>query len=648
MNYINNLGEFSSIANVWKEYPHGGKEGDYVVVNGKQIAWNKYTSNWGEDPKMPGVNDEVDSDFLVKGDLRVGGKIINKDLQRIKESTVLNKGYFKTVDGLKKSYPTATSGSKAYVGSNYPYAIYLWDVVTSAWVDSGEAGGGEDVNLGDYYTKAEVTAELQDIQYFVGKITRSQLAKHTFAAPYQTRDVSQPLSVGQRLSLVFTSANNTCQLTIQIKNGDATIATLVNTLNAEKTTIIDYDVVEDSDIIRIYSSANGSLTIYEYAESEETIPEQIEALKESVDTSIDSLHGNFFTEEGKYIDPSGNFYTASSASVATGYIPIANVDNIKVRGRSGPYVALLAFYDENKAFISSIYGNNYNNVLVEVTKDEFPANAAYFRATGNNNSSDVLTFASLRYLYGKKQEVDTGIGINTVATMGASLMYNGNGWVEKGCEIISAACINKAVSGERPPYYANLLYNEAYCTDEQFENIDVLAIQFSNAGNVYIEDNHLSIEEYEDMIDTGLSNPFNALSDAQCLDYILKKWQKKCYTQKNNANSQWYGTQFGKPCNFLFVTHWHDARISYNESIRKVASKWGGGVCEFDTRIGFSRNQPMYDGTQVSVTYAVDTEIIGNVVYGWHPLRNADGQKHIQKKMANIFAQALIELNSMK
>lgn len=219
MNYINNLGEFDSLADVWKEYPHGGKEGDYVVINGVNVAWNKYTTNWGADTEMPDVNNEVNGDFIVKRDLRVGGEIINKDLKWIKGATVLNKGYFKTVDDLKRSCPAATVGSKAYVGSDYPYAIYLWDgknavwvdsgeyfddslrnkgyfatvealqaaypiavsgskayvgvtypfaiylwdATASTWVDSGETGGEESVNLGDYYTKEETDAKVAEL-----------------------------------------------------------------------------------------------------------------------------------------------------------------------------------------------------------------------------------------------------------------------------------------------------------------------------------------------------------------------------------------------------------------------------------------------------------------------------------------------------
>ena len=395
-----------------------------------------------------------------------------------------------------------------------------------------------------------------------------------------------------------------------------------------------------------------------FANIKKDVEQKITNIEEDVellDTGIYKLHGNFYVEKGKYLDPNGNNNNATGASATTDFIDLENIESLKIKGRSGPYVSLIAYYDEDKRFISSIYGKEYNNVLVTIFKSEFPANAKFFRATGNGDDNDVLIFDNFFRVEQKitnvekdlEQKIKPYIGIKAIATMGASLMYSGNGWVEKGCNMIGAISYNKAVSGERVPYFANQLYNNNYCTDSEFENTDILVIQFSNAGNVYIEDNSLSIEDYELMINNDLDNPFKALTEAQCLDYILKKWQKKCYLQKDNVNSQWYGTQFGKPCNFLFVTHWHDARKSYNDSIRQVAEKWGGGVCEFDKFIGFSKNQPLFDGTQVSAMYAVDKETIDNIVYGWHPLRDENGQKYIQKKMANIFAQSLIKLYSM-
>ena len=236
--------------------------------------------------------------------------------------------------------------------------------------------------------------------------------------------------------------------------------------------------------------------------------------------------------------------------------------------------------------------------------------------------------------------------------MGASLMYNGNNWVEDGCALVQTKSYNKAESGVgTPPYFANKVWRDIYCTDEEFEDMDILAIQFASSGDVYTlpeGEETKSIDEYEEGFDlSSETNPFVIYTHAQCLDYILKKWQKRCYDQKDNESSKWYGTQYGKPCRLMFVTHWHDGRVSYNEAIRKVAEKWGGGLCEFDKKIGFSKNQTLPDGRQVSILYAVETQDIDGIAFGWHPLRGTAG-KYIQGKMANIFANSLLEYNSLK
>jgi hypothetical protein len=82
------------------------------------------------------------------------------ELTKLGASTYKNKGYFATAESLVASYPSASAGSIAYVGSSYPYAIYTWN--GGSWVDSGETGGDESVPLGDYYTKEETTKVVED------------------------------------------------------------------------------------------------------------------------------------------------------------------------------------------------------------------------------------------------------------------------------------------------------------------------------------------------------------------------------------------------------------------------------------------------------------------------------------------------------
>jgi hypothetical protein len=85
---------------------------------------------------------------------------IGQEIDKLKLATYKNKGYFATAESLVNAYPTASAGSIAYVGSSYPYAIYTWNGVT--WVDSGETGGDETVDLGGYYTKEETHEAIKD------------------------------------------------------------------------------------------------------------------------------------------------------------------------------------------------------------------------------------------------------------------------------------------------------------------------------------------------------------------------------------------------------------------------------------------------------------------------------------------------------
>lgn len=81
---------------------------------------------------------------------------ISVELTKLSKAVPKNKGYHKTLTALKTAYPTAVSGSIAYVGVSYPYSIYEWDTATSSWVATGSTGGDVSVDLSQMYTKEEV------------------------------------------------------------------------------------------------------------------------------------------------------------------------------------------------------------------------------------------------------------------------------------------------------------------------------------------------------------------------------------------------------------------------------------------------------------------------------------------------------------
>lgn len=91
-------------------------------------------------------------------DINTNFTTLSTDIEKVKNATTRNKGYFESDTSLKLNHPTATVGDIAYVGTSYPYQIWKWN--GSSWVNSGATGGSESVNLNDYAKKEEL-AELE-------------------------------------------------------------------------------------------------------------------------------------------------------------------------------------------------------------------------------------------------------------------------------------------------------------------------------------------------------------------------------------------------------------------------------------------------------------------------------------------------------
>lgn len=89
------------------------------------------------------------------------GATVEDAVRAVENATYKNKGYFPTLAELQSAFPKGSAGSRAYVGSTYPYSIYLWQ--NGAWVDSGATGGDESVDLASYYTKSETDTKLTEL-----------------------------------------------------------------------------------------------------------------------------------------------------------------------------------------------------------------------------------------------------------------------------------------------------------------------------------------------------------------------------------------------------------------------------------------------------------------------------------------------------
>ena len=179
--------------------------------------------------------------------------------------------------------------------------------------------------------------------------------------------------------------------------------------------------------------------------------------------------------------------------------------------------------------------------------------------------------------------------------------------------------------------------NGSLYISKELEDIDVFVIMHVHNKDVADESNLCN--NYSDY-----KIPFDRTDYAAAYDYVIKKYISECYELRDNPESKYYKSKFGKPVSIILCTDWHDARTTYNTSVRKLAEKWGFPLIEFDKNIGFSRKtKHPKSGNQTSLLYSSDTQNINGIVYGWHPERGVD--KHIQQRMAAIFAHTVKKIS---
>lgn len=221
----------------------------------------------------------------------------------------------------------------------------------------------------------------------------------------------------------------------------------------------------------------------------------------------------------------------------------------------------------------------------------------------------------------------------TFLLTGASFASPQNGWFEIGCELLGATSINRAIGGEAIANTANRMMEGTLYSDKELEMIDGLVIMQVHNQDVFDETGLK--EKY-----TDYDSPFGRKDYSAAFDYVIKHYLTDCYNLKFDESSKYYNTSAGKPAVIVLCTDWHDGRVVYNTSVRKLASKWGLPVVEFDKHIGFSKNSlhPV-TGEQISRLYAKDKQEIDGVAFGWHPERGED--KYIQRRMGAIFADTM-------
>lgn len=216
---------------------------------------------------------------------------------------------------------------------------------------------------------------------------------------------------------------------------------------------------------------------------------------------------------------------------------------------------------------------------------------------------------------------------------GASFASPQNTWFEMGCRSLGARPINRAVGGEAIADTANRMAAGKLYSKAELEEIDALVIMQVHERDVF-DPSQLKPAW------TDYSTPFDRSNYAAAFDYVIKRYIAECYALRDEPTSRYHKTKAGKPAVIVLCTHWHDARVVYNTSVRQLANKWGLPLVEFDKYIGFSKNTPHpVTGEQVSLLYSTDKQVADGVTYGWHPARGENS--HVQQRMAAIFADLM-------
>lgn len=217
---------------------------------------------------------------------------------------------------------------------------------------------------------------------------------------------------------------------------------------------------------------------------------------------------------------------------------------------------------------------------------------------------------------------------------GASFAVPENGWFELVCDAFNAEPLNKAVGGDAIKHTASDMFLERFYTTEELDRIDVFIIM--HVHNQDVASTNGIKENYEEYTYDEIQQYNTAY------DYVIKRYKADCYNLKFNPESRYYQTENGKPATIILCTHWHDSRITYNQSIRTLAERWQLPLIEWDENIGFTRKVVDADGRQPSIKYAADTEKIYDITFGWHPMRGKE--QYIQQKIASIAMEKLTEL----
>ena len=315
---------------------------------------------------------------------------ISLAIATLENATLKNKGYFTSVEKLKEAIPNPTIGSKAYVGTSEPYAIYI--VENGVWVDSGYTGGdeivakittdriedgaitSEKIATSAFDSTLSVSGKIAPADVVGGKLTdlESESNKSYSSVSYllnffpnQTINASGEFkpSFNDAVSELIKVESNT-NLTISV--GDQEVAQYVLLCDDSSHVLEYYTVVSERAIntanasyiqfgfslkdINIVSVKDGENTIWA-PKHDEIIEGKLEAIVDGYNYLTKSIVGNYPNYiENSILNKYGN--TNNHATFSTSQlINIAAATEIKIFYGATTENSMAVVYDEKKEFL---------------------------------------------------------------------------------------------------------------------------------------------------------------------------------------------------------------------------------------------------------------------------------------------------------
>lgn len=265
----------------------------------------------------------------------------------------------------------------------------------------------------------------------------------------------------------------------------------------------------------------------------------------------------------------------------------------------------------------------------------------------------IYTYNGAQYYYdkrkGKLAQYDFSIKPTNVVgiylphkkvLLSAGSLSQYNGYFEYAMKSLGLNGTNISVAGKNIMDLAHTLYTNGSYKSVDLTDIDVLILSHVHNFDVYSLPSNLENYKPSDYEDDKVISPYiktstytdgnlsgNSTYTADELyaigyDYSIKKWKELCYNLKGTNG---YDSLLGKPAQIIMYTYWHDARVTFNTAIRKLAKKWCIPLIKDDENIGFSKEKvnPLTNAQESLLHcngYPWDaTEVIDGVTYGFHP-----------------------------